>query len=274
VTDEAIFARPHLQPVPLAAVALAMLLHVGTGAALWWIPPDKPADVDDEPIMLTFDSSPSNTGLQQPEKTGPPAESVAAGAQATVQPRAAEPQQALATPPATPEARPSLPLFEFSIPPVTEPPPPPTSRDFRRPPVRPPPRLVQRLPVLPPRPSAPQRPPAELPATMPSPVPGPDPGDVLAGRGRQRNDYLTRVFRHLDPYRFYSVSASHLHGRVVTRVTLARDGRVLDVIVASSSGSPALDAAEISAIRRGSPFPPLPAAMPGDSVILVLPMTY
>jgi protein TonB len=163
-------------------------------------------------------------------------------------------------------------VFEFSIPPVTEPPPAPTSRDFIKP-VRPPSRAVQRLPILPPRPSAPTRPPAEQPAAMPSPVPGPDPGDVLAGRGRQRNDYLTRVFRHLEPYRD-PASVRGQHGRVVTRVTVARDGRVLEVSIASSSGSPALDSAEMAAIRKGSPFPPLPAAMPGDPVILILPINY
>jgi protein TonB len=261
---EAVFARPHLQPEPLAAVALAMLLHIGTGAALWWVSPDKPADIENEPVMLLFDSSPSNAGLQQAERAGPPPESV---------PATAEQQQALAKPEARPEPQPSLPIFEFSIPPVTEPPPAPTSRDFIKP-VRPPSRAVQRMPVLPPRPSAPPRPPVEQPAAMPSPVPGPESADVLAGRGRQRNDYLTRVFRHLEPYRFDPANARGQHGRVVTRVTLARDGRVLDVSVAGSSGSPALDAAEVSAIRKGSPFPPLPAAMPGDPVILVLPITY
>jgi protein TonB len=271
---EAVFVRRHLQPVPLAAVALAMLLHVGTGAALWWIQPDRPTDVEDEPIMLMFDGSPTNMGLQQPERSGPPPEALAAAAQAATQPAATQQQQALAIPQPTPQPpTPSLPLFEFSIPPMTEPPPAPTSRDFVRP-SRPPPRPAQRLPILPPRPSAPQRPPAELPATMPSPLAGPEPGDVLAGRGRQRNDYLTRVFRHLEPYRFELASTSHPHGRVLTRVTLARDGRVLDAVVASSSGSPALDAIEVAAIRKGSPFPPLPAAMPGDSVILWLPMNY
>jgi protein TonB len=249
-----------------------MLLHVGTGAALCWISPGKPADIEDEPIMLTFDSSPSKVGLQQPERSGPPPESVAAGAQATSQPAAAERKQALAQPEASPEPQPSLPIFEFSIPPVTQPPPAPTSRDFIKPP-RPPSKAVQRLPPPAPRASAP-RPPVEQPAAMPSPVPGPEPADVLAGRGRQRNDYLTRVFRHLEPYRFELASTSHPHGRVLTRVTLARDGRVLDVTVASSSGSPALDAIEVAAIRKGSPFPPLPAAMPGDSVILWLPMNY
>jgi protein TonB len=107
-------------------------------------------------------------------------------------------------------------------------------------------------------------------------LPGPDPGDVLAGRGRQRNDYMSRVFRHLEPYRFNreTMRGNHPSGRVVSRVTIARDGRLIDVRIDTSSGSPALDAAELAAIRKASPFPPVPGEMPGDPVILVLPITY
>jgi protein TonB len=260
VTYDAIFARPSLQHVPVTAVALALLLHGLAGAAIWWLSPPRFDEREDEPIMLLFDSSPSNRGLQEPEKPGPPPQSMAASAPAPTEPPRRES-----------EPVPSLPLFEFSVPPVTEPPPAPSSRDFLKPP-QPPTRSAQRAPSL--RPPAPQRPAAERPSTMPSPLPGPEPGDVLAGRGRQRNDYLTRVFRHLEPYRSDATAGHQLHGRVVSRLTLARDGRLMDVHIDSSSGVPSLDAAELAAIRKASPFPPLPAAMPGDPVILVLPITY
>jgi protein TonB len=262
VSDDAVLIEPRLQRLPLSALALAILLHGLVGTGLWWIAPSTVEPPEEEPVMVLFDSSPSDAGLQAPERSGAPPASEAPTAQ----------QQALA-PSREPAA--SFPLFEFSIPPVAEPPPPPTSRDFRRPTV-PPTRPAQRAPTLPRRPMAQQRPPTELPAMMPSPRPGPEPGDVLAGRGRQRNDYLSRVFRHLEPYRFNPRAANdgRLSGRVVTRVTLARDGRVLDVALATSSGAPALDAAEIAAIRKASPFPPLPGEMPGDPVILVLPINY
>jgi protein TonB len=61
---------------------------------------------------------------------------------------------------------------------------------------------------------------------------------------------------------------------VVSRVTIARDGRLIDVRIDTSSGSPALDAAELAAIRKAAPFPAVPGEMPGDPVILVLPITY
>lgn len=280
MTYDASLVRPQLQHIPPAALALAILLHVLVGAAIWWISPLKLSEPEEDPVMVTFDSSPSNVGLQTEVKSGPPAESVAASPQPSTEPPRQEQQQALATPPRAttppqPQQVPTLPLFEFSVPPPLAAPPPPTSRDFAKP-AKPPPRPVQRVPVPPRRPAAPQRPPTDAPATMPSPSPGPYPGDVVAGQGRQRNDYLTRVFRHLEPYRVDARAsrASNQRGRVVTRVTIGRDGGLIDVSIDSSSGRPALDAAELEAIRKAAPFPPVPAGMPGDPIILILRMTY
>lgn len=293
MTYDVSLAHPRLQHVPPAALVLAILLHVLVGAAIWWIAPPQPSEPTDEPIMVMFDSSPSNVGLQTPEKAGPPAEAAAASPQPSSEPQREEQQQQALEPPQTPatpqpsrppdaqpqpEQVPTLPLFEFSVPPPPEPPPAPTSRDFPKVPAAPPPRPVQRTQPLPPRPAPPaqQRPPAEPPATRPSPIPGPDPGDVLIGRGRQRNDYLSRVARQIAQHRIYPASAlsNNQGGRVVIRVTVARDGHVLDVGVRTSSGWPAIDAAEVETIRRAAPFPPLPSEMPGDPVILVLPVTY
>jgi protein TonB len=279
VTFEAVLARPHQERLPVAAVALALLLHAATGATLWWVAPINRVDVEPEPIMVSFDT------LQQAEKAGLPIDSPTASAPAQPASAASALQQAMAAPsPETlqepqpqpkPEAAPLLPIFEFSIPPLTEAPPPPTSRDFRAP-ARPgtiPPKVVQRRPALLPPPNVPQRPLPERSASLPSAAPTATPGEPSAGRG-PRNDYLSRVFRHLEPHRFELANRGHPHGRVRTRVTLARDGRVLDVVVADSSGSPALDALEVAAIRRGSPFPPLPDAMAGDTVVVWLPMNY
>ena len=277
VTDASL-VHPRVEHMPIAAVALAVLLHALVGVGIWWLAPLEPIDSQEEPIMVMFDSSPSNVGLQMPERSGPPAESQAAGPPPSAEPiREPEPQQAMAAPPSA-EPVPSLPIYEFSVPPVPEPPPPPTSRDFPRPPAAAPPRPVQRTQPLPPRPLPPaqERPPTDAPALMPAPLPGPNPADLTAGQGRQRNDYLTRVFRHLAPYRVYppAARASNQHGRVVTRVTLGRDGGLIDVRIDTSSGWPLLDQAELEAIRRGAPFPPVPANMPGDPVILILRMNY
>jgi len=263
--------------MPPLAVGLAVLLHVVIAAGVWWLSPLQAREAADEPIMVSFDSSPSDIGQQLLERQGPPPESVEAGAPPADPPR--DVQQALAAPPAqaAPQREVRLPIYEFSIPVVPEPPPAPTARDFSPPPTTAP-RQVQRPLPLPPRPAPPaqHRPAAEAPASTPAPFLGPDPADSLAGAGRQRNDYMTRVFRHLEPHRVrtHNARAPNQHGRVVTRVTLARDGGLLGVSIDSSSGRPALDAAEIEAIRSAAPFPAIPANMPGDPVILILRMTY
>ncbi len=108
------------------------------------------------------------------------------------------------------------------------------------------------------------------------PYPGLRRATSWRGKGDQRNDYLSLVFRHLEPYRVAARTggAARQSGRVVSRVTLARDGRLIDVSIDTSSGRPAIDAAELAAIRQASPFPPVPQGMPGDPVILVLPINY
>lgn len=100
--------------------------------------------------------------------------------------------------------------------------------------------------------------------------------DQSMGDGGARNDYLSRVYRHIDPYRDYPAAAraARQHGRVVTRVTISRAGELLDIRLDRSSGWPLIDNAEMAAIRRAMPLPPVPAGMRGDPIVLVLPMNY
>ena len=100
--------------------------------------------------------------------------------------------------------------------------------------------------------------------------------DQSMGDGGARNDYLSRVYRHVDPHRDYPAAAraARQHGRVVTRVTINRSGELLDIRLDRSSGWPLIDNAEIAAIRRAMPLPPVPDGMRGDPVVLVLPMNY
>lgn len=176
--------------------------------------------------------------------------------------------------------------FEQALPPP-EAPPPPTSRDIPKPQrPAPPPRPVQRAQTAaPPRPAAP--PPAASSSSsigeqqstaslLSSSAAGASNSDLAAGHGGLRNDYLSRVFRHIEPYRVYPPSAreNRQSGRVVTRVTINRDGQLVDARVERSSGWPIIDAAEIAAIQRAMPLPPVPNGMPGDPIVLILPMNY
>ncbi len=107
---------------------------------------------------------------------------------------------------------------------------------------------------------------------------GPSSGSMESAMadGGARNDYLSRVYRHIEPYRSYPAAAraGGQHGRVVTRVTITRDGGLVDLRLDRSSGWPIIDDAEMAAIRRAMPLPPVPAGMRGDPVVLVLPMNY
>jgi protein TonB len=151
---------------------------------------------------------------------------------------------------------------------------------LERPPVTPPP--VQARPAArpPTTPRTPQTPGARLQDYPPqtSSLGGPSGGsfDQAMGDGGARNDYLSRVYRHIDPHRDYPTAArvGGQHGRVVTRVTINRAGELLDMRLDRSSGWPLIDNAEMAAIRRAMPLPPVPAGMRGDPIVLVLPMNY
>ena len=87
MTYDIALVPPRLQHMPPAALALAVLLHLLIGGAIWWIAPMQPVDPEDQPIMVMFDSTPSNVGLQALEKAGPAAESQAASPQNSTEPQ-------------------------------------------------------------------------------------------------------------------------------------------------------------------------------------------
>jgi protein TonB len=95
--------------------------------------------------------------------------------------------------------------------------------------------------------------------------------EFLLGQTTSRDNYFNRLARHISQFRTYS---GNVHGRVVMRVTVARDGHLIDVRVDKSSGHTEIDTAETRTIRRASPFPPLPVDVPGDPVVFILPVTY
>lgn len=151
---------------------------------------------------------------------------------------------------------------------------------LERPLATPPPRPVRPAPRPPTAPRAAQAPGTRLQDYPPqtSSLGGPSSGslDAAMGDGGARNDYLSRVYRHIEPYRDYPAAAraARQHGRVVTRVTINRAGQLLDIRLDRSSGWPLIDNAELAAIRRAMPLPPVPDGMRGDPVVLVLPMNY
>ncbi len=210
-------------------------------------------------------------------------------------------QQALARPEPTPEPPPPpSPSLEQALPPLEAPPPPVTERDVPKPlPVpRPaPPQQAVRPPPPPPPPAprpAPQPPAHTQPAPRPSPLGAPpargaesqsaarpssptfqNPADRY-GQKQAQEQYLWQVMRRISqfPYVPKDTGPVRTTGTVLTRVTIARDGRLLDVAIERSSGLPSLDSGVIETIRRASPYPPLPADITGDRHTFQLPVSF
>jgi protein TonB len=96
-----------------------------------------------------------------------------------------------------------------------------------------------------------------------------------AQQRRAEEDYLVSVIRKLSRYRFMpQTQAASAHGLVVTKITLARDGHVLNVALSRSSGFAVLDQGVLDTIRRASPFEPLPDDITGTQVSLTVPIAY
>jgi protein TonB len=265
-----------------AAVVLALSLHGAAAAALWWASPFRPTGPPQDAIMVTVDAGAPPTSMDS-QSDDKPVQAVAAGTPEPAPPEqpAEEPQQALAEPP-PPEPPPQTtppPSLEQALA-LPEELPPPTARDFPkpvpppRPTTRPPQGALSQAPLPRPPQPAPVQPSMNSPASVPAPPS--NSSDWLIGKGRARNAYFDQVARHTAPYRHYPRAAfdNKQEGRVVSRVTIARDGRLIDVRIDKSSGWPAIDAAELETIRKSAPFPPVPGDMPGDPLILILPIHY
>lgn len=96
----------------------------------------------------------------------------------------------------------------------------------------------------------------------------------LAAEHEAQEDYLRRIVRLLSHHRFLARNPAPEQGLVVASLTLARDGRLLDVRLAASSGFISLDRNVLDAIRAAAPFPPLPAAFAGERHSLIVPIVF
>jgi TonB family protein len=196
----------------------------------------------------------------------------------------AEPQHVAAEPtPSPPEPK----LDEHL--PTLEAPPPVAATDFAKaapaPTPKPrtarPPARAQASPLAQPVPPSPLSGASQQPAhadtrapVRPAPSLSTTPGNDSSQRKAQE-DYFWQVIRKLSQYRFNAKSRDDPEqGLVVTRLTVARDGRLVDVSLARSSGFPNLDQGVMDTIRRASPFAALPADIAGDPYTFVVPINY
>lgn len=267
---------PRLHP---AAWAVALALH---GAALALLLP-RPRDLPPGPAF-----SVALSGFRG-----------ATEADATVAPDGT----ALAEAPAPEPPAPPAPLAAPIAPPPAPPPPspgavvapPPAAATPARPPTAamPAPREVavampQRA-VAPratpvarvPAPAAPGGRPAGAGAGAPGPAapasPGADPaGGREGGETRLPPDYAAAIERILRRGLRYPPPARELgiEGTAMVRFAIARDGTVLSAQLVRGSGSVLLDHEALALLRRVSPLPRLPEAVPGASAAVIVPIGF
>jgi len=63
-------------------------------------------------------------------------------------------------------------------------------------------------------------------------------------------------------------------GQVAIQFSIARDGKVPKLVIATSSGADPLDRAAIAGISASSPFPPLPGEFKGERIVLQFNFSY
>lgn len=88
------------------------------------------------------------------------------------------------------------------------------------------------------------------------------------------NAYDALVFGHLQRFKRYPRGARGAHGTVVLRFDLNRKGDVIASKVTKSSGNRLLDREALAILRRANPFPPFPAAKPGEQDAWIAPVTF
>jgi periplasmic protein TonB len=86
--------------------------------------------------------------------------------------------------------------------------------------------------------------------------------------------YNALVFGHLQRFKRYPTSAHGASGTVMVRFELNRAGGVIGSLVTKSSGNAALDEEALDLLRRASPFPPFPAAKPGERDSYIAPVNF
>jgi TonB family protein len=267
-----------------AGIALAALLHGLVALALWLIamnPPKLPHP--EEPITVTIEQPPPKPVEQpKPEPPKPPQTAPAQKPPAAIPPlgvappaeiEADKPSQKSSTAAKAQESTaPEPPSLEQSVPPPQQP---PTEFAFPKAPTpqakpAPPPPSPRFLPS--PLHSAPrQQPPAIASKEPPQSSPFVNPADTYA-RARVQDNYLWQVISRLSGYQFDTDPNVPRRSNLVVRIVIARDGRLLDVTVARSSGYAQVDQGAIAGLKSGSPYAPLPDNIKGDSATFTLPL--
>jgi TonB family protein len=199
--------------------------------------PKPPQDSTEKAIEDAFAKARPPLPKPEPPKPEPP----------KVEPKPApQPHAAIAVPPANPNPRPATPYQPRPAPPQIAPSP------------------LSRIP------QQQQATATARGAEAPQSSTFVNPADTY-NKARAADNYLWEVVRRLQGYR-YQANVQASQGVTVVSVTIARDGRLLNVAIARSSGYPQMDQGVMAGVRAGSPYSPLPDTIQGASATFNLPL--
>jgi periplasmic protein TonB len=91
-----------------------------------------------------------------------------------------------------------------------------------------------------------------------------------------QQDYVLQVVHKLSHRQFYAKEDREgtAVGVMVARLTVARDGALVDLSLAKDSGSAGLDGSVLDTIRKAAPFAPLPRDFARSSFTFIVPINY
>ena len=245
-------------------------------------PPPPPPQPKATPVPLGLPPA-SPTTADTTKQAGPSTEQHRQAPDPQPQPATpAEPQKPSSDPQqatAVEKVAPPTPL-ERSLPPIDAPPP-PTSKDIPKAPAPPPP--PPKAHAAPATPTPPKQPLRPSPLSRPAPAPS-KPNDAPAAapsvtfvnpadqyeQSRLVDQYLSVVANKIAQYQYRSNQANE-QGTAVLRLVISRDGQLIDVSIAQSSGVMNLDRGLIEAARSAAPFAPLPSGLPGPQIAFTVP---
>jgi protein TonB len=114
-------------------------------------------------------------------------------------------------------------------------------------------------------------------AAAPAPAaPEPPPPPAAPPSGAAVATWEGQLAAHLSHFKRFPPEAQRRgeQGVVLMRITLGRNGDVLAMSMARSSGFADLDDEAEAWIRRATPLPPIPPDIAGDHVNLVVPLRF
>jgi periplasmic protein TonB len=224
------------------ALLVALLIHATGAIGLWrWREPVAPISATPPATFIDLEPLPTPPAPEQ-------------------QPAAAPPE---AEPPLDQVVEPPKPIEPPS--PVALPKPPPP---------KPHPHPVVRPPMASPATHEPVRqsiaPQAAPPVAMPTPVP------AAPATSSAQHSFSALIAAQLERYKRYPALAQRRgeEGTVLLRFAIDRSGNVVAAQIERSSGHTMLDDEVMALVRRAAPLPAPPADLAGNTVTLVVPVSF